>query len=103
FFVRWLPAWLFCLAEFNSSCAPDSDRRPFHARRHHSRAQLAPHFQEEVADEEMVRPSRTTFYFYPAYACAANTCLGRGRRLSLPIFLPHKRSAVWNERMERIA
>jgi hypothetical protein len=60
-------------------------------------------FEEEVADEEMVRPFRTTFYFYPACSCATDACMGRGRSLSLPFFLPHKRSTVWNERMERIA
>ena len=60
-------------------------------------------FEEEVADEEMVRPFRTTFYFYAACACATNACMGRGRSLSLPVFLPYKRSTVWNERMERLA
>src|ERR1700733_1411677 len=51
----------------------------------------------------MVRSFRTTFYFYPARARATDPSMGRGRRLSLPLFLPYKRSAVCNERMERLA
>jgi hypothetical protein len=34
-------------------------------------------FEEETADEEMVRPFGTAFYFYSACCCATDACMGR--------------------------
>src|SRR5277367_1802174 len=70
----------------NYSIVPAFVRRPFPARRHHKRlGKLA--FRGGCADEATVRPERTSLCFYAAGRGAAISCLGCGRRLSLPLLL----------------
>src|SRR5271155_424624 len=102
FFVRPPHVILSSRAVSNYSIVPAFGRRPFPARQHHKRLS-EPTFRGGCADEATVRPDRTALCFHAARRGAANSCLGCGRRIPLPLFLSSERATFRYERMECLA